>query len=100
MGSSPSLIRQAEGLFGTSREALVGSSVDDLLPVEARARHRAHRLRFKAEPSVRPMGVGLLLQAQRVDGRQFPVEVSLSLLDDGSQSVVVAGPLCYRTSRG
>ncbi len=82
--------RQANDLFGTSREALVGSSVDELLPAEVRSRHRAHRLRFKAEPSVRPMGVDLLLQAQRVDGRQFPVEVSLSPLNDGSQSVVVA----------
>ena len=84
--------RQAEGMFGMPRSSLVGSPVDGLLPEELRARHRVHRQEYAANPSARPMGVDLLLQARRADGRQFPVEVSLSPLSDDASgpSVVVA----------
>jgi PAS domain S-box-containing protein len=83
--------RQASELFGMAHEGLVGSLVDQLLPENLRTIHRAHRLRYGAEPTVRPMGVDLLLRARRGDGTEFPVEVSLSpLRDAGTVSVVVA----------
>ena len=82
--------RQAAELFGVPRDDLVGSSVDRLLPDALQASHRAHRLRYRAEPSVRPMGVGMLLRARRGDGSEFPVEVSLSPLEDAEEFQVVA----------
>ncbi len=81
--------RQAVELFGITHDDLLGSSVDRLLPDDVRATHRAHRLRFRAEPSVRPMGVGMLLRARRGDGTEFPVEVSLSPLHDAEAFHVV-----------
>ncbi len=82
--------RQAVQLFGIPRDELVGGSVDRLLPIDLQSTHRAHRLRYRAEPSVRPMGVGMLLRARRGDGTEFPVEVSLSPLDGDDGFHVVA----------
>jgi PAS domain S-box-containing protein len=67
-------------LFGYSLEDLLGRVVDDLLPEALRTVHRAHRTRFRAEPTVRTMGAGLELWARRSDGSEFPVEISLSPL--------------------
>ena len=67
-------------LFGFELEDLLGRVVDDLLPEALRAVHRAHRTRFRVEPTVRAMGAGLELWARRSDGSEFPVEISLSPL--------------------
>jgi PAS domain S-box-containing protein len=82
--------RQAVQLFKIHHDELVGASVDRLLPLDLQSTHRAHRLRYRAEPSVRPMGVGLLLRARRGDGTEFPVEISLSPLARGDEFQVVA----------
>jgi PAS domain S-box-containing protein len=74
--------RQAGHLFALEHGELIGSSVDQLLPDDVRTVHRAHRLRYQADPTVRPMGAGILLQARRGDGVVFPVEVSLSPMVD------------------
>ncbi len=67
-------------LFGFELAELLGRVVDDLLPEALRAVHRAHRTRYRAEPTVRAMGAGLELLARRSDGTEFPVEISLSPL--------------------
>lgn len=82
--------RQADELFGVESGDLVGTSVDGLLPGDLRQVHRAHRLRYRADPAVRPMGVGMLLRARKRDGTVFPVEVSLSPLQRGEEVMVVA----------
>jgi PAS domain S-box-containing protein len=76
---------EAERLFGHPEGALIGQSVDTLIPDRFRAAHEGHRTRFTANPSSRPMGVGMELEARRRDGRTFPVEISLAPLqtDEG-----------------
>ena len=71
-------------------ESLVGRSVDDLLPDSMRAHHGELRERYTARPMARPMGVGMLLEAQRRDGSRFPVEISLSPLTVEGETLVVA----------
>jgi PAS domain S-box-containing protein len=82
--------RQAVELFGIPRDQLVGAPIEDLLPEDVRAAHRGHRERYRQDPEVRPMGVGLLLRARRGDGSEFPVEVSLSPLERPDGPLVVA----------
>ncbi len=77
-------------LFGYSPAELLESSIDDLLPPDLRAVHRAHRTRYRAEPAVRAMGTGLLLRGRRADASEFPVEVSLSPLVIGGDTFTVA----------
>lgn len=70
--------RQAELLFGYRREELLGQPIELLLPDRFRQRHVGHRAQFSAHPHARPMGIGLDLYGRRNDGREFPVEISLS----------------------
>src|SRR5581483_2761380 len=73
--------RQTEKLFGWSREELVGQPVEKLLPERFRSRHVLNRQAYSASDlELRPMGAGLDLYARRADGREFPVEISLSPL--------------------
>jgi PAS domain S-box-containing protein len=79
---------QTEKLFGYSRAELVGRSVDLLVPERFRDRHPSHRSGYCAAPRVRAMGSGLDLFARRRDGTEFPVEISLSLLETPQGSMV------------
>ena len=71
---------QTEKLFGYNRDTLAGKTVDILVPKRFQDVHPNHRKRFSNEPQVRPMGIGLDLYGLRADGREFPVEISLSPL--------------------
>ncbi|SRR5579875_721831 len=70
--------RQAETLFGYPRAALVDAEIELLIPQRYRVRHSQLRADYTAHPRVRPMGVGLELYGVRQDGKEFPVEISLS----------------------
>ncbi len=75
--------RQALQLFGYTQQALLGQSIETLVPETARARHRAHRAGYTAHPHVRAMGAtGQTLMGLRHDGTQFPVEIALSPIDN------------------
>lgn len=69
---------QTEELFGYQRSGLLGRPVEVLIPEQRRSVHRAHRTRYRVDPTPRAMGAGELLQGRRADGTEFPVEVSLS----------------------
>ena len=77
-------------LFGYTLDELLGRVVEDLLPDTLRAVHRAHRTRYRAEPTVRSMGAGFELRARRSDWTEFPVEISLSPLRLGDEVFAVA----------
>jgi two-component system sensor histidine kinase UhpB len=81
---------KVEQLFGWSADELEGMPVEMLLPESLHERHRRHRASFTRSPHDRPMGAGLDLQARRRDGREFPVEVSLSPwhTPDGEMQVI------------
>ncbi|MEW6403202.1 MAG: CheR family methyltransferase [Chloroflexota bacterium] len=81
---------QLERAFGYSRDDLLGQPVEKLLPARFHANHPIHRALFMKEPRTRPMGSGLSLSAQRSDGTEFPVEVSLSPLETEAGILVIA----------
>jgi PAS domain S-box-containing protein len=80
---------QAEQLFGYQRGALIGTPVEALLPPRYRESHVAHRADFFSQPRVRSMGPGLDLFGLRADGREFPVEISLSPLHTEDGTIVM-----------
>ncbi len=84
--------RRARGLFGydTADGGLVGRSIDDLLPESLRGVHARHRGRYARHPRARDMGSGLELLGLTADGREIPVEVSLSPVAVDDDPYVVA----------
>jgi PAS domain S-box-containing protein len=74
--------RTAVQMFGYSRQELLGSNVDLLMPAENRAAHADLRDRFIQSGRARPMGMGPRdLRALRKDGTELPVEIALSRVD-------------------
>jgi PAS domain S-box-containing protein len=81
---------QAEALFGLPRERMLGQSIEMLVPERLRERHLAHRVSYMNAPKTRPMGTDLPLLAQRADGSEFPVDISLSPIEIDERRVVLA----------
>ena len=81
---------QCEELFGYRRHELLAMHVDQLVPDAVRGSHAALRARYMSDPRPRPMGAGLTLHARHADGRDIPVEISLSSAHLGGAVVVIA----------
>lgn len=82
--------QQAESLFGYTRSELIGMPVEKLVPSRFAERHPADRERYFENPKMRPMGAGVELSAVHKYGGEFPVEISLSSIDSGSETLAVA----------
>jgi PAS domain S-box-containing protein len=81
---------QMEKVFGYQREELIGESVEILVPERFRAKHPGYRAGYHAHPRARSMGENLDLQGLRKDGREFPVEITLSPLESPEGLLVTA----------
>ncbi|MBZ5635891.1 MAG: PAS domain-containing sensor histidine kinase [Acidobacteriia bacterium] len=84
------LNRMGEQIFGYTREELLGQTVEILVPEALRQAHKRHRTNYLNHPVIRPMGIGLKLEARRKDGSHFPVEISLSPVKSGAGFHVTA----------
>jgi PAS domain S-box-containing protein len=81
---------QVERLFGYNRDELYGKNVEILMPERFRGNHLGHRSAFFQQAKVREMGVGLELYGLPKNGREFPVEISLSPLKTEEGVLVTA----------
>jgi PAS domain S-box-containing protein len=81
---------QLEKLFGYAPGDVVGELVEVLIPQRFRDRHPGHREGYTNTAQVRPMGMGLNLYGLRADGSEFPVEISLSPMENDGVNLVIA----------
>lgn len=69
-----------ERMFGHRAEEMLGQAIEMLVPARYRHAHQRHRGVYNEQPRPRAMGAGAALSGLHQDGREFPVEVSLSPL--------------------
>ncbi|MGB1109183.1 MAG: PAS domain S-box protein, partial [Gammaproteobacteria bacterium] len=82
--------RRAEEEFRAERSALIGQSVDNLLPERFRSEHRQHRQNYLLDARPRAMGDGRELLARRLDGEEFPVSIALNSVESDQGTLVIS----------
>ena len=82
--------RALEAMFGWAPGALVGQSIEQLVPQFSRDAHAGLRAKYFGSPSPRLMGGGIVLVGQRKDGSTFPIEVSLNHVSTSAGGQAIA----------
>ncbi len=82
--------RRVTALFGYLPEELTGLDIERLMPERFRRRYSQLRREYMADTPVRPMGLGLDLYGLRHDGTEFPIEISLSPIEDDGRTLLAA----------
>lgn len=80
---------QAEQLFQYPAAAMLGQSVDMLVPEARRHQHAAFRQNYAEHPLKRPMSESLDIVGQRADGSTIPVLISLGPLELEDQTMTI-----------
>ena len=80
----------AERLFGYPRQEILGEPIQLLLSEDSQGPHSPLNNDYWASPGSIPVSLGMSFRAQRKDGSQFPVEVSLSSVQTRSGRVAVS----------
>jgi PAS domain S-box-containing protein len=80
----------AANLFHYDHDELPGQSIDLLIPERFHHHHEQDRKGFYEKPGHRTMGHGRDLFARKKDGKEFPVEVSLSHYQQNERLFVIA----------
>ncbi|MDP2883053.1 MAG: histidine kinase dimerization/phosphoacceptor domain -containing protein [Azonexus sp.] len=81
---------QTERMFDYGRDALIGQSVEILVPARFRQHHQTFRAGFFDDPQPRPMGAGRDLAGCRADGSEFPIEIGLNPITTEAGAMVLA----------
>jgi len=82
--------RRVSGLFGYPHDEIIGQSIEKLMPERFRFKHIGQRGQFAGDVRVRPVESELDLFGLRRDGTEFPLEVSLSPVEDAGRTLVAA----------
>lgn len=80
----------ANNLFGYQEDEIVAEKLEKLIPQRYHHAHVHHREGYIAKPQARTMGTGMTLSAQRKDGTEFPVEISLGHFETEESKYVIA----------
>ncbi len=81
----------AQKQFGYTEQELLGSKIEMLIPKRYAHKHERHRDGYyNHDDNSRSMGIGMDLFAIKKDGREFPVEVSLSTYTTNENKFAIA----------
>ncbi len=69
---------RAEQIFGYSREEMIGTRVDQIVPASYKAGHTKAFAQARDTQGLKQPGINREVSGQRKDGTEFPVELSLA----------------------
>ncbi|GJM13505.1 MAG: hypothetical protein DHS20C12_19080 [Pseudohongiella sp.] len=81
--------RQAENLFGRDAQALQLLNVGELIPEESWQQLRDERIEFLKSPSTRVIGAEREMFGLKGNGSKFPIEVAMSPVESGEDSMIM-----------
>jgi PAS domain S-box-containing protein len=81
---------KTEEMFGYTRDELVGQPLEVVLPERHRTAHGEHLRHYFARPHTRVLGLGLDLWGRSKNGHEFPLDVSLSCIEQGGSRLAMA----------
>ena len=83
---------RAEAVFGYTREELLGSDLNTLIPEAVRDAHRKYFTEYFEKPAARAMAMGRALEIRRKDGEAAHVEIGLAPMvsASGGQEVLAS----------
>ena len=87
LGTMLSFSAAAEKLFGWSEADVIGRNVKMLMPNPDHDRHDEYLARYRATGERRIIGIGRIIVAQRRDGTQFPMELSVGEASSGGRRI-------------
>ena len=77
----------AEAMFGCPRDEAIGAPLDWFIPERFRAGHGDHVRDFgDADSASRRMGAARIVTGLRRNGEEFPIDASISQLEDGDSA--------------
>jgi PAS domain S-box-containing protein len=77
----------AKKMFGWRSDEVIGRTIETMIiPERLRAKHRAGMARFRAEHRSTILGQRLELPAVDREGREFPTEITIALIDAGGRT--------------
>lgn len=82
--------KRTEQIFGFSKRELVGKHHNIILPSRFHGIHDKYMKSYFKEPKVRPMGLGMDLVGLHKNGKEFPVEISLSYVETPDTFYVIS----------
>lgn len=86
-GTILSFSAAAERLFGYAEADVIGRNVKMLMPNPDHDRHDQYLTRYRATGERRIIGIGRIIVAQRRDGTQFPMELSVGEASGGGRRI-------------
>lgn len=81
--------RQAENLFGRDSKTLRQLNVGELIPEESWQQLRDERIEFLKSPSTRVIGAEREMFGLKGNGSAFPIEVAMSPVESGDDSMIM-----------
>ena len=85
-----SINKQAEKIFGYTKDELINQPIEVLIPLDKRANHTQHHMNFINNPKHQEMGIDRNLMGLRKNQCTFPVTIALNTITYNKKLMIIA----------
>lgn len=88
-GEIEALNPASERIFGYEEHELLGKKIEMLIPQASRNNHEKYREEYVKSPRSRPMGKNLKIRGIHKNGKEIPLQVSLSYFNSNNRLYII-----------